>query len=116
MISRAASLWPAATIRSDSVVPDLSSASERVSEIVSTAMLSGMNCFDSSMEDILPYLVSRTRCSVLHAAPQRRDLFSVTLHQHLGPGSAAHRKSAAPHPGHGLPLQTRRAECIAGLQ
>jgi len=72
-ISRAASLWPAATIRSDSVVPDLSSASERVSEIVNTAILSGTNCLDSSMEDILLYLVSRTRCSVLHAAPQSRD-------------------------------------------
>src|ERR1700736_1099663 len=116
MISRAASLWPAATIRSDSVVPDLSSASERVSEIVNTAMLSGMNCFDPSMEDIMLYLVSRTRCSVLHAAPQRRDPFFVTLHKQLGPGSAAHRKSAAPHPGHARPLQRCRAECIACLQ
>src|SRR5215813_3359752 len=51
-ISRAASLCPAAVSRSASVAPDLSSASERVSEIVSTAMSSGMNCFDSSIEDI----------------------------------------------------------------
>jgi hypothetical protein len=44
--------------RSDNVVPDLSSASERVSEIVSTAMLSGTNFFDSSMEDMtVPLLV-----------------------------------------------------------
>src|SRR6202167_4603012 len=50
MISRAARLCPAATIRSASVAPDLSSASERVSEIVSTAMLSGTNCLASSIE------------------------------------------------------------------
>ena len=52
VISRAASLWPAAVSRSASVVPDLSSASERVSETVSTAMLSGMNVFVSPMEDM----------------------------------------------------------------
>jgi hypothetical protein len=38
--------------RGQPVEPDLSSANERVSEIVSTAMSSAMNCFDSSMEDI----------------------------------------------------------------
>ncbi|MGY4425849.1 hypothetical protein ACVWY2_008298 [Bradyrhizobium sp. JR6.1] len=52
-ISRAASLWPAAVRRSTNVVPDLSSASVRVSEIVSTAMLSGMNVLDSSIEDMI---------------------------------------------------------------
>ena len=41
------------TSRSASVVPDLSSASERVSEIVSTAMLSGMKALVSSMEDMV---------------------------------------------------------------
>src|SRR6266403_5576632 len=41
-----------------------------------------------------PAAVSRTRCSVLHAAPQSRDPRT------MGPGSAAHRKSAALHPGH----------------
>ena len=41
---RVASLWPAAVSRSASVVPDLSSSSERVSDTVSTAMFSGTNC------------------------------------------------------------------------
>src|SRR5260370_25780044 len=42
--------------------------------------------------------VSRTRCSVLHDAPQSRDprLWCGAM----DPGSAAHRKSAAQHPGH----------------
>src|SRR5437762_4552857 len=58
MISRAARLCPAAVSRSASVVPDLSSASERVSEIVNTAMLSGTNCLVSSIEDMTaPLLV-----------------------------------------------------------
>ncbi|SHH51635.1 hypothetical protein SAMN05443248_5072 [Bradyrhizobium erythrophlei] len=35
----------------------------------------------------LVFLVSRTRCSVLHAAPQSRDLWLPAM----GPGSAAHR-------------------------
>jgi hypothetical protein len=38
--------------------------------------------------------VSRTRCSVLHDAPQIRDPANG-----LDPGSAAHRKRAALHPG-----------------
>src|SRR4051812_16753934 len=52
-ISRAASLWPADVSRSASVAPDLSSASARVSDIVSTAMLSGMNCLFSSIDIVL---------------------------------------------------------------
>src|SRR5258708_8402448 len=86
--------------RSASVVPDLSSASERVSEIVSTAMLSGMNCFCSWMEDVALYsLVSRTRCSVplrcsTGPGPTRGD-FAWTA-------DAAHRKRAAQHPGHAI--------------
>src|SRR5882724_7242209 len=47
-------------------------------------------------------LVSRTRCGILHAAPQSRD-----RHEHrawYGPGSAAHhaakRRRAALRPGH----------------
>src|ERR1700738_400599 len=52
MISRAASAWPAAVSRSASVVPDLSSSSERVSEIVSTAMLRGTNCLVWSITDM----------------------------------------------------------------
>jgi len=47
--------------RSASVEPDLSSASERVSEIVSTAILSGMNC-----------LTRRWKTSALTATPRRR--------------------------------------------
>src|ERR1700733_8557033 len=61
-ISRAASRWPAATRRSPSVAPDLSSSSERVSEIVSTAMLSGRKVLDSSMED-MTCLSSRPACA-----------------------------------------------------
>src|SRR6516165_4180075 len=49
-ISRTASLWPAAVRRSASVAPDLSSARMRVSEIVNTAMLSGMKFLDSSID------------------------------------------------------------------
>ncbi len=56
-ISRAASRWPAAVRRSTSVVPDLSSASERVSDIVSTAMLSGTNCFSWVVDIVLISLV-----------------------------------------------------------
>src|SRR5579871_966741 len=52
-ISREASLWPAAVRRSTSVPPDLSSAAERVSEIVSTAMLSGMELLDSSIDAMM---------------------------------------------------------------
>src|SRR6201986_1441337 len=59
--SRAASWWPAAVSRSASVVPDLSSASERVSEIVSTAMLSGMKARVSSVEDIVSLQRSRAK-------------------------------------------------------
>ena len=48
-------------------------------------------------------LVSRTRCSVLHAAPQSRDQY--TGHLLMGPGSAAQRaargRRAALRPGHG---------------
>src|SRR6266478_2506887 len=43
-------------------------------------------------------IVSRARCSVLHDAPQSWDLGLWTM----DPGSAAHRKSAAQHPGHGV--------------
>ncbi len=42
-MARAASSWPAAWIISARVAPDLSSASVRVSETVSTAMRTGMN-------------------------------------------------------------------------
>jgi hypothetical protein len=37
-------VWPAFSARSINVAPDLSSARARVSEIVSTAIFSGMNC------------------------------------------------------------------------
>ena len=36
-------------------------------------------------------LVSRTRCSVLHDAPQSRDLYCRLLPCEMDPGSAAHR-------------------------
>jgi hypothetical protein len=73
------------------VVPDLSSAAERVSEIVSTAMLSGMNCFDTSMADMafdFP-LVSDAmqRPSRRAAEPQP----NYGIEPDGGPGSAAHR-------------------------
>ena len=45
----AASLWPAAVRRSIRVLPDSSVDSSRVSETVSTAMLTGMNLRVSSM-------------------------------------------------------------------
>src|SRR5882724_1624782 len=40
-------------------------------------------------------LVSRTRCSVLHDAPQSRDLYCRLLPCEVDPGSAAHRRSAS---------------------
>src|SRR3984885_6350284 len=46
---RSETKWPALTIRCTSSAPDLSSLSERVSEIVSTANLSGMNSLLSSI-------------------------------------------------------------------
>src|SRR6266481_546501 len=92
-ISRAASLWPAAVRRSDSVVPDLSSTSARVSEIVNTAMLRDTNFFDSSVEVMLffprfPDAVQRPlRCAASGArsAPlQRRRPKRITrLHRAL---------------------------------
>jgi hypothetical protein len=48
-MARLATTWPAAAIRSTSVVPDLSSASSRVSDTVSTAIFSGTNGLLSSM-------------------------------------------------------------------
>ena len=42
-MARAATAWPAFSMRSTSVAPDLSSAKSRVSETVSTAILSGTN-------------------------------------------------------------------------
>ena len=48
-MARSASLCPAFVSRSASVAPDLSSSSERVSETVSTAMLSGTKGRVSSM-------------------------------------------------------------------
>src|SRR5215510_1242318 len=42
-IVRSNTIWPAALMRSESVAPDLSSARSRVSEMVSTANLSGTN-------------------------------------------------------------------------
>src|SRR5437870_6683052 len=86
-------------MRSASVVPDLSSASVRVSEIVSTAILSGTNCLVSSM-DIELYLVSRTRCSVLHAAPQSRDPSQMPWLRY-GPRISSATFHVAQHPGHG---------------
>src|SRR4051794_1604481 len=35
--------------------------------------------------------VSRTRCGILHAAPQSRDPWCSRLRNKMGPGSAAHR-------------------------
>src|SRR5476649_633233 len=58
-MARSASTWPAARMRSASVLPDLSSVSSRVSDTVSTAILSGTNCRVSSMPGIT---VSLKRC------------------------------------------------------
>src|SRR3954471_6329382 len=69
-ISRAASLCPTAVSRSLNVVPDLSSASERVSEIVSTAILSGTKSLVAS-GDAIHRLLERTgaeRIAGLHGA------------------------------------------------
>jgi hypothetical protein len=44
--ARAASLWPAVSMRSPSSAPDLSSSSERVSETASTAIDSGTKVLD----------------------------------------------------------------------
>src|SRR5215470_11845630 len=52
-MARAATAWPAFSIRSASVAPDLSSPVERVSDTVSTAIWSGTNPLLSSMPDIL---------------------------------------------------------------
>src|SRR6516165_2672070 len=82
-MSRAASLWPAAVSRSASVLPDLSSESDRVSEIVSTAMLSEMNCFDSSIEDIAnpcPVIPGRAKRELRRAVAHLRiSRFRVRL-------------------------------------
>src|SRR5262245_27836402 len=56
-------------MRSARVWPDLSSASARVSETVSTAMLSGMNCLGSLVEDIKSYLLSTPADVILRCAP-----------------------------------------------
>jgi len=48
-------------------VPDLSSASERVSEIVSTAMLSGMNDLVVPVDDIMRYRTEALDAKVLQA-------------------------------------------------
>ncbi|ABE37743.1 hypothetical protein RPD_0505 [Rhodopseudomonas palustris BisB5] len=48
-------------------------------------------------------LVSRARCSVVHAAPQTRDPGCFRHVQNRGPGSAAHHVAArrvAMRPGH----------------
>ena len=52
-MARAASLWPASVIRSASVWPDLSSASVRVSETVSTAMPTGMKSLSAPAMSVL---------------------------------------------------------------
>jgi hypothetical protein len=45
------------------------------------------------------YFVSRTRCGIFHAAPREAGTVTGTAFRN-GPGSAAHRKSAALRPGH----------------
>jgi hypothetical protein len=62
---------------------------------------------EGKRSSVVDDLVSRTRCSVLHAAPQIRD--PQLRRTAMGPGSAAHRKSAAQHPGHAIHIDLRRA-------
>src|SRR3979411_3110594 len=95
MAAAAARACPAAVSRSESVVPDLSSASERVSEIVSTAMLSGMNCFVLSVDDMIKSLCPQVRrhpevLAVLHGEPRRMG------HKRPRPSFETPRKGAAP--------------------
>src|SRR5689334_22662237 len=52
-MARASSLWPASATRAASVSPDLSSASVRVSDTVSTAIPTGMKERVSSFFDIM---------------------------------------------------------------
>src|SRR5450755_3985521 len=76
-------------------------------------MLSGTNFFDSSMEDIALILVSRTRCSVLHAAPQHRDPSAVNISwapDRQRTANALRRVRVT-----STRLQVARAEGIAGL-
>src|SRR3954447_6200972 len=56
-MARAAKRWPSAVSRSTSVLPDLSSASIRVSETVRTAILTARNGRDSSIFAIGGYLL-----------------------------------------------------------
>src|ERR1043165_1809175 len=68
-IVRAATAWPARSMRSTSVAPDLSSASARVSDTVSTAIFKGMNWRDSSMPGIALELRARRKgVAGLHGA------------------------------------------------
>src|SRR5712691_5029593 len=57
---RSANVWPADRMRSVRVAPDLSSASSRVSETVSTANFSGTNGFVSSKPGMVRSLELRT--------------------------------------------------------
>src|SRR6266581_184118 len=77
-------------------MPDLSSASERVSEIVSTAMLRGTNAFVSSMADI-----------ELYPSCPGRGAASFTLLRRAGTHSLARLRRWAPA------LQRTASRCAA---
>src|SRR6266851_735783 len=100
--------------RSDSVVPDLSSASERVSEIVSTAMSSGTNFLDSSMEDIALYSScpgpGAASFTLLRSAGTHSQLTFHGPRISRAPANALRRVR-----GTSTRLQITRAEGIAGL-
>src|SRR5260370_23370939 len=78
-MARAATAWPALVMRSASVAPDLSSSTERVSDTVSTAIWSGMNCLLSSM----PGMANRWRLKALRpeGIAGRDDPVPVSVHE-----------------------------------
>src|SRR6266851_8889188 len=105
--------------RSDSVVPDLSSSSERVSETVSTAMLSGTNCLDSSIDAMCAYPSCPGRGAASFTLLRGAGTHSrMTLH---GPRIHGPRISSAPPArcaasgARAARLQCPRTEGIAGL-
>src|SRR3954453_24080460 len=80
-MARAAKRWPSAVSRSTSVLPDLSSASTRVSETVRTAMLTARKGRGSSIFAIGGYLLG----SLLVRSP----IGTVGVHRHINRPAAS---------------------------
>src|SRR5262249_49101711 len=104
-IARSATACPAFSTRSARVVPDLSSANERVSDTVRTAILSGTNCLVSSIPGMI----------AVRAPPGSGCQYRRACAQRHRPPKVRHDHSTAPGRTAGEQLRQLRAYASAGL-